>query len=203
MSQVHRKALDRSLVELCRDLHVDDILIHLISKDVLTDEDQERLEIGTRTEKVKKLVNILKRKRDETFDKFVESLEETQDFLAESLRSHKSDLEEQLAAGGDRSSIPDERINQPEALVTDQDLNKIAGEIGPEWKKVGLSLGLSKTQLFQCEADNPNAVHDKIFAMLHKWKRKEQHNATRSVLINKLAATDSVDPSAFEFMLKT
>ncbi|PIK43580.1 putative death domain-containing protein CRADD-like [Apostichopus japonicus] len=204
MTKVHRRALDKALPELCQDLDVDEVIIHLIAAGILSDENQENIDaIPTRTAKARELLRILKTKGDAAWQALLNGLKDNQSFLVDILKRHETSAQNEEPEGENEVAniIQAGTIKNPDTLVTDQDLNKVAEGLGPEWKKVAKVLGLKPQQIFQCEADNPLSVHDKIFDMLNKWKRKLRKDATRHKLVNALAKISDVDPIAYEFML--
>lgn len=63
MSIAHRKTLDKTLEVLTEDMDVIPAIIHLKSKDILSDLDEEKINAkNTEKEKVMELVKIIKKR---------------------------------------------------------------------------------------------------------------------------------------------
>lgn len=100
MTKVHRRALDKALPELCRDLDVDQVIIPLIAAGILSDVNQENLDaIPTRTAKARELVRILKTKGDAAWKALLDGLEENQSFLVDILKQHKASAQNEISEG--------------------------------------------------------------------------------------------------------
>ena len=86
MTDSHRSILRKSRIFLVSDLDIG-IVDHLVSKLILTDEDEERINAEpVRHDKVKRLLEILPRRGDEAYDKFLEVLAAQQDYLFDQVK---------------------------------------------------------------------------------------------------------------------
>ena len=86
MTDRHRSILRKSRIFLVSDLDMG-IVDHLVAKLVLTDEDEARINVEpVRHDKVKRLLEILPRRGDEAYDKFLEVLATQQDYLFDKVK---------------------------------------------------------------------------------------------------------------------
>lgn len=75
MSRDCKRALDRSLQQLCEDLDVDLVMPALLAEELFTDSDKQKLDAEpVHKKKVMDFVTILKRKGHRAFEVFVEAL---------------------------------------------------------------------------------------------------------------------------------
>lgn len=76
------------------------------------------------------------------------------------------------------------------SLVTEKQLMILAGNIGKEWKNIGIQfLGLANCEIEQFDEGN-NDFKMKVFYMLHKWKHRNKEKATPRRLYNILSERD-------------
>ena len=61
--------------------------------------------------------------------------------------------------------------------LTEKDFERLAIALGFGWEHLGISLGVSHTEMDQCKLDYPQRTDMQIYAMLKRWKR----NGTKSV----------------------
>lgn len=100
MTSAQRKALDRTLEVLAEDLDVTPAVIHLKSKEILQDIDEERISSKvTEKEKVMELVKIIKKRGKKAFRALTEYLENClgSEHLVEELDENLKTVEAELA----------------------------------------------------------------------------------------------------------
>ena len=61
-------------------------------------------------------------------------------------------------------------------IITDQQLMKVASQIGDEWDTIGLDLGIQDSELEQLQLDNPNNHRRRVHKMLKLWRGKQEQN---------------------------
>ena len=65
-----------------------------------------------------------------------------------------------------------------QGILTDNEIMHLAVDISKEWRKVGLRLGLTDTQLDQIEGDHTTDISEQSYVMLKRWKECEGSAAT-------------------------
>ncbi|KAJ8024269.1 Caspase recruitment domain-containing protein 6 [Holothuria leucospilota] len=102
MKNYHRATLNKCMDELSNNLDVDDIMSHMITKEIMTHDDRERLEkFSKRVEKVDAFLSILRRRGGGAFEVFVEALRRKPfyDGLVSTLNMHCNSCKEQMEEG--------------------------------------------------------------------------------------------------------
>lgn len=89
-------------------------------------------------------------------------------------------------------------------LVTEQQLMRLSGMVGREWKQVGRQLlGILTHKLEHFEEENPRSRTERVFAMLLYWRTREGEGATASKLHQRLTAEGSpIHPQPLTFLLE-
>lgn len=89
--------------------------------------------------------------------------------------------------------------------VSDQELMKVANQMGKRWKQIGIQyLGIKKSHLEQIEEENPGNVPMRAFYMLVGWRNREKEKATASQLYHILNQDGvELDQEAYEFLLSS
>ncbi|KAJ8040709.1 E3 ubiquitin-protein ligase NEURL1B [Holothuria leucospilota] len=90
-------------------------------------------------------------------------------------------------------------------LLTDKILNEIASKLGSEWLSLGRSLGLTKEDIYQIQADHPLNVREQMFQMLSKWSdecKLQNEREKVDVLISALSQ-ESIDQGMLADDIKT
>ncbi|KAK1151081.1 hypothetical protein AOXY_G32819 [Acipenser oxyrinchus oxyrinchus] len=89
-------------------------------------------------------------------------------------------------------------------LVTEQQLMRLSGMVGREWKQVGRQLlGILTHKLEHFEEENPRSRTERVFAMLLYWRTREGEGATASRLHQRLTAEGSpIHPQPLTFLLE-
>ena len=72
----------------------------------------------------------------------------------------------------------------PAETLSDVELLELAGEVGVDWKKLGIYLGLRASQIASINTDYP-MTEDKAFQMLMRWKKGLSKTADARVLIGR------------------
>uniref|UniRef100_A0A8D2LG50 Death domain-containing protein n=1 Tax=Varanus komodoensis TaxID=61221 RepID=A0A8D2LG50_VARKO len=84
---------------------------------------------------------------------------------------------------------------------TDQQINKLARSLGPEWESIVLSLGLTCTDIYRCKADHPNNIHSQIVSAFISWRQRFGKKATMASLCAGLKLGE-VDSSVIQQMFQ-
>lgn len=80
---------------------------------------------------------------------------------------------------------------------TDQQINKLAGRLGPEWEHIVLSLGLTQNDLYRCKVSHPFNVHLQIVSAFIAWRQRFGKKATVETLCASLRSGE-VDLSVIQ-----
>ncbi|XP_063149936.1 FAS-associated death domain protein-like isoform X1 [Candoia aspera] len=118
------------------------------------------------------------------------------------------ELEGQLRGAGPRAQRTEEEIEvaaaAPPKLVTQEQLMKLANEMGKNWKQIGISfLGMNVSRLEQIEEDHPRNMVMQVFSMLYEWKKHEKDKATAGHLHSILNQEGvGLDPSVYAFLIE-
>ncbi|XP_072174882.1 uncharacterized protein [Diadema setosum] len=89
---------------------------------------------------------------------------------------------------------------QPDLVLTDIQLMELAKGLGEHWETLGLYLGLTKANIFQCKANYRDRVLNQTFEMLHMWKCKNGRAATTSSLLRACKQIDWLGEDVYEFL---
>lgn len=88
-----------------------------------------------------------------------------------------------------------------ERMPSDQELNRLAGNLGGNWEQIAVSLGLKSVQIDQLKMQFGNGhIPTLIFKMLSKWRSINGKKATWKVLLKALMDCD-VERSHYESLI--
>ncbi|XP_078596487.1 death domain-containing protein CRADD-like [Branchiostoma floridae x Branchiostoma japonicum] len=103
---------------------------------------------------------------------------------------------ERLAVRGDPGThVPSD------SRVTEQQLNKLAGNLGSEWESLTIHLGMKKADVDRFKTESPYNLQAQIFNMLVGWKAISGKYATIGTLVHELRSF-GIDQDKFEFLLQ-
>ncbi|XP_071491250.1 uncharacterized protein [Diadema antillarum] len=88
----------------------------------------------------------------------------------------------------------------PNLVLNDIQLMELAKGLGEHWETLGLYLGLTKANIFQCKANYPGRVLNQTSEMLHMWKCKNGRAATTSALLKACKQIDWLGEDVYEFL---
>ncbi|CAM4470736.1 death domain-containing protein CRADD isoform X1 [Caretta caretta] len=194
------KRVLRSLrLVLCSEVLVEGLIIHyLYQEGILTENHlQEIKSQATNHRKTMMLLDILPTRGPKAFRTFLDSLQEFPWVRDQLERKRKETMAEDLVGDGLTGIPPDVLKNPP----TDQQINKLARSLGPEWEHIVLSLGLSLNDIYRCKVHHPHNVQSQIVAAFVLWRQRFGIKATIQNLHTSLMAVE-VDPSVIQHMLE-
>ncbi|XP_066490757.1 death domain-containing protein CRADD [Tiliqua scincoides] len=190
------KQILRSLrLELCAELLVEGLIIqYLYQEGILTENHLQEIKSQvTNHRKTMMLLDILPTRGPKAFDTFLESLQEFP-WVREKLEAMRNEF----ILGG----LEDDKIFGIEEHIlkhppTDQQINKLAGRLGPEWEHIVLSLGLTQNDLYRCKVSHPfNAQLQAVSAFI-LWRQRLGKKATVEILCGSLRSGE-VDLSVIQ-----
>ncbi|GAA6086845.1 death domain-containing protein CRADD [Tachysurus ichikawai] len=203
MEPKHRKLLRAQRLHLCHQLVVDDTIVHfLYQKDILTDSQLEDiLSQKSNKNKTLKLLSILPNRGPNAFNEFVQSLEEGFPWIKEELlrlAEDNNDDDDDGGRGTEEAEITAQwAINKHilQMVPSDQQLNRLAVQLGSESEMVLLDLGLTSVEISRCRADHPHNSHSQVLAALVMWKQTQGRRATVQRLLQSLQNSE-IHPSS-------
>ncbi|KAJ7329913.1 hypothetical protein JRQ81_016087 [Phrynocephalus forsythii] len=179
------KQVLRSLrLELCSELLVEGLVIHyLYQEGILTENDMQEIRSQvTNHRKTMMLLDILPARGPKAFETFLESLQEFP-WVKEKLEAKRNEAVLVAPADNGIPGISQQALENP---PTDQQINKLAKGLGPEWEYIVLSLGLTQNDIYRCKANHPFNIQSQIVSAFISWRQHFGKEATLESLCSVL-----------------
>ncbi|XP_069764815.1 death domain-containing protein CRADD [Narcine bancroftii] len=194
MEAKQRRVLRRLRTELAAELRVDELVQHLYQERVVNQAFLEELEaepVGAR--RTLKLLDHLPSRGPRAFAAFAESLRADFPWLCRRLEEEEEAGEEELEPPADEVplTISDQVLN---GVPTDKQLNRLSSQLGLEWERAVVDLGLKTSDIYRCKMNHQYNVQAQILAAFVLWKQRSGKRATVQNLCNSLISAD-VDPT--------
>ncbi|XP_067914914.1 death domain-containing protein CRADD isoform X1 [Heterodontus francisci] len=191
MEEKHRRILRRLRLELAGQLQVDQVVQYLYQERVLSLSFLEELLAEPVTlRRSLKLLDHLPSRGARAFPAFARSLREEFPWLCRRLEEEERVEEEQPAPPADklRATISDHILN---SVPTDKQLNQLSSNLGPEWERVVVDLGLKEADLYRCKMNHQYNVQSQILAAFILWKQRLGKRATVRSLCDSLILAEA------------
>ena len=65
----------------------------------------------------------------------------------------------------------------PDHSLSDQFLNEVSKDLGPEWFQLGISLGLTYTHVDSVKYNHPHNMRHQSMQMLYDWRNRQTEEA--------------------------
>ncbi|XP_066525233.1 death domain-containing protein CRADD [Hoplias malabaricus] len=191
MDQKHKEILRANRLYLSEQLIVDDNIIpYLYQEGILTESQvEEILSQSSNKNKTLRLLSILPSRGPAAFSGFLSSLQKDFPWVRDHILTGSQDHGHAAAdtEGSGQWGVSEHLLN---TVPTNQQLNRLASLLGPEWETVLLDLGLSPGDLYRCRADHPLSVQSQVLAGLVLWKQIQGRKATVQCLLQSLQVAD-------------
>ncbi|XP_064607241.1 death domain-containing protein CRADD-like [Liolophura sinensis] len=199
MDEEDRERLRLNQTALEEDLMPKDVLPYLFQEGIFTQDDwDEILVVEPKTNRMitRELLRRLSKRGKNAYKCFRQALDESgHSFLGTILDETKVDIvrrEDWL------NGLSEEIL---ERMPNDQELNRLACNLGSNWEQIAVSLGLKSVQIDQLKMQFGNGhIPSLIFKMLFKWRSINGKKATWKVLLQALMDCD-VERSHYESVI--
>ncbi|XP_061495553.1 death domain-containing protein CRADD isoform X2 [Rhineura floridana] len=197
---VRDKQVLRSLrLELCAELLVEGLVIqYLYQEGILTESHvQEIRSQVTNHRKTMMLLDILPSRGPKAFETFLESLQEFP-WVRDKLEAKRNEVMLVAPPDNELLGISQHTLKNP---PTDQQINRLAMRLGPEWECIVLSLGLTLNDIYHCKVNHPYNVPSQIASAFILWRQRLGNKATMESLCACLKSVE-VDSSVTQQMFQ-
>ncbi|XP_053261765.1 death domain-containing protein CRADD [Podarcis raffonei] len=194
------KQVLRSLrLELCAELLVEGLVIqYLYQEGILTESHvQEIRSQVTNHRKTMLLLDILPTRGPKAFETFLDSLQEFP-WVRDKLEAKRNEVMLVALDDDEIPGIPRDALKSP---PTDQQINKLARRLGPEWECIVLSLGLTQNDIYRCKVNHSYNIQSQIVSAFILWRQRFGNKATVESLCAGLKSGE-VDSSVIQQMFQ-
>ena len=103
-------------------------------------------------------------------------------------------------AGYDSAEFIRSNPKNPDLMLTDQQIGRLANKLGGEWEQLAASLELTPNDVYKFKMENQYNLWAQINAMLIKWRNREYKKATIGVLVERCKQC-GIGREAYEFLM--
>uniref|UniRef100_UPI00398F54DA death domain-containing protein CRADD n=1 Tax=Pristiophorus japonicus TaxID=55135 RepID=UPI00398F54DA len=192
MEEKHRRILRRLRLELAGGLRAERVVQYLYQERVVSLSFVEQVEAEpVSARQTLQLLDHLPSRGARAFAAFAHSLREEFPWLHRRLEEEEraeAEGQEQDPADELLSTIPYHILN---SVPTDKQLNLLSSQLGAEWERAVVDLGLKQSDIYRCKMSHQYNVQAQILAAFVLWKQRLGKRATVQSLCDSLISAEA------------
>ncbi|XP_059843728.1 death domain-containing protein CRADD isoform X1 [Hypanus sabinus] len=190
MEPKQRRILRRLRLELADQLRVEQLVQYLYQERVVSQNFLEELEAEpVSVRRTLKLLDYLPGRGPRAFAAFIESLRDEFPWLCRRLEEEEERAEDEPEPPEDdvQSTISEDILN---SVPTDKQLNRLSSQLGAEWERAVVDLGLKSSDIYRCKMNHQYNVQAQILSAFLLWKQRLGKRATVRNLCSSLISAE-------------